>query len=675
MKIPAIISCLFLVLALNSMGQNNYPVAVNDTVSGFIGYPVQVTSSFLLRNDYDPDGDSIYINAVNGFQRINDTTWERLLIEGYPIGPYDSIISNPYFLKDQNGGIDLGKIIIRIRSAARYDSLDVNNINALISPFGNHFWNLKDSHFEVPKGSGKKAVFSQSLWMGGMDEGGSLSLAAERYRSGTDYWTGPISYVYDSSYTLKWNRVWKVDKEEIRFHSRNWNTPGYVPIDAIKYWPGNGDVSLGQSQQIAPFYDVNADGIYDPLNGDYPLIRGDQAIFFIFNDARSIHTESKGQPLGIEIHGMAYEYDLPDDSTLYNTLFMHYDIINLSAHNYNNTYLGLFGDFEIGYANDDYIGSDVTNGMMYEYNGTAVDGTGQPWAYGVNPPAIDLKIIGGPLLPPDGIDNPAGACGYSLNGLNFGDGIADNERMGMTNFVYTNNNSSGIPWYMTDPAIAPEYYALMRSIWNDGTHMIYGGNGHISSGGLGPECNFMFPGNSDTICNYGTNGVLPNGGFNRNGYYWTDSTALNAPEDRRGVASVGPFSFTAGESVPLDYCLTFARDYSRSSTSSVNLLRERNAELKPLLSSLVALPSTYNGIEENKCDNILKIYPNPATNHVFVESDLNHKTAYQLYDLTGKLITSGYLLPGKNTLNISHFQNGVYILKCGMYIARIVKIG
>jgi len=37
---------------------------------------------------------------------------------------------------------------------------------------------------------------------------------------------------------------------------------------------------LGQSEKIAPFYDNNNDGIYDPMAGDYPQIKGDQALFF-----------------------------------------------------------------------------------------------------------------------------------------------------------------------------------------------------------------------------------------------------------------------------------------------------------------------------------------------------------------------------------------------------------
>jgi hypothetical protein len=49
-----------LIASVTTFGQNQAPVAVNDTIYGMVGDTVYVTRSFLLQNDYDPDGDSIY---------------------------------------------------------------------------------------------------------------------------------------------------------------------------------------------------------------------------------------------------------------------------------------------------------------------------------------------------------------------------------------------------------------------------------------------------------------------------------------------------------------------------------------------------------------------------------------------------------------------------------------
>jgi len=658
-----------LLSVFSTYGQNQAPVTVNDTFTTNVGNTFYITSSSIMRNDYDPDGDSIYVKSVYFAQKVNDTTWKlNLNLFG------DSVITRTYLIMDKNGNqsVEHNNIIIKLKGIYRTDSVNVNNINALISPCGQHFWDFEKAHFEVPKGSGKHSIFNHTFWIGGLDSNDQLCVAAERYRAtGADFFVGPITTGFDTNYYIRWNRVWKVDKEQIRYHINNWNQSGYEPIEVIKNWPAHGDVALHQTENIAPFYDKNTNGIYEPMLGDYPLIRGDQAVFFVFNDTKYIHTETKGEPLGIEIHGMAYGYDRPEDSTLNNTIFMHYDIVNRSASNYHDTYIGLFVDFDLGFAKDDYTASDVTNGMMYCYNGNSADSTGETFTYGEHPPAIGLKVIGGPYLAADGIDNPKGDCSYSLNGINFGDNVADNERMGMTNFISFSNEGSFI---IMDPAVSVDYYNYIRSIWRDGSHLIYGGNGYSASGGLGPDCNFMFPGNSDTVCNYGTDGILPNGGLNQNGNYWTEASVGNVPDDRRGLASVGPFNFAAGETVPLDYCFTWARDYNGDNNTSAELLRERIAALSSSWSTLISSPITYYSVPENKPVVSLEVYPNPVHDQATVVFDNASKLTYQLFSITGDAILSGTLFPGKNLLDLSTLKPGVYILKSGDRNLRIVKM-
>jgi len=66
-----------LILFLNPLisGQNNPPIAVNDTVYCFPGYTYRLN---ILANDYDPDGDSIYVSYCQ-IPKIIDSTWELAL--------------------------------------------------------------------------------------------------------------------------------------------------------------------------------------------------------------------------------------------------------------------------------------------------------------------------------------------------------------------------------------------------------------------------------------------------------------------------------------------------------------------------------------------------------------------------------------------------------------------
>ncbi len=580
-------------------------------------------------------------------------------------------------------GIGFQLIPHRIIQAQGYDSLYLNNINACVNASGILFFNFErgEAGFEVPKFSGKHTIFNSTLWIGGVDQSSNLHLAAARYGQGPvigpaftkfDFWTGPVmdSSAYSTVQDSVWNYIWNIKKTEIEYHKTHWNDAGYQPIHDILTWPGNGNVSLGQSAQLAPYFDRSNDGIYQPMDGDYPLIKGDQSLFFIFNDDRNFHAETEGARMRVEIHGMLYAFDIPGDSAFRNTIFLNYKIFNRSENNYTNSYIGIFTDLDIGYANDDYIGCDVERSMFYGYNGTAVDGSGQPGAYGENPPVQSVSFIGGPLKDADGIDNPRydgygnQLCNESVNGINFGDSIIDNERLGMSKFVYCNNSNAGVPNYMTDPLYAPDYYKFLQGIWKDDTQMIYGGNGHLSAGGYGPACSFMFPGESDTL-NWGTGCVLPNGDIN-----WTEITAGNNPSDRRGVGSTGPFTFQAGTAQELDLAFIFARDYGKQSNAvSMDKLRTFSDEVsQSFISNILPNGGSFSGLNRKTGHQQLplKLFPNPASDLVHLQFDriMNEPVNLRIYNETGLLLRTETHNPGGQsiTLNIAGLPSGLYLI-------------
>lgn len=654
------------------------PIAIPDSAIAIPGYSVTVD---VLANDYDLDGDSIYVVPQTG---LNLLVKDGKITYNFPIGMATNGIKRyPYRISDDTSNwqnsFDTSSVYINIIYEG-FNSLNINNINARFRSIGNHFMDTHgESNFFVPNGSTKTAIFSSAMWIGGLDENDSLHIAAERYRQdGADYWSGPVSDVYDSVYDLRWNYMWKLNKTEIQYHRDHYSDPGYEPINDILNWPANGDEFLGQADQLAPFQDWNGNGIYEPMLGEYPRIRGDQTLFFIFNDARDIHSETQGIPLGIEIHGMAYAYDQPEDSALWNTAFMHYEIINRSDTVYNESRIGVFADIDLGYAWDDYLGCDVQRGGFFAYNGEAVDGNGQPEAYGEHPPAMGVLFLGGPYLDPDNEDNPKydgeglQICNESINGLNFGDTIEDNERYGLTKFI---NCQNGGFFYINDPDIDSQYYNFLRGIWNDNVHMQYGGNGHPDYGSLGPECSFMFPGDSDP-CNWGTGGIPPNGGLNTTGNYWTEESVGNYPDDRRGIGSSGPFTFEPGAKHELDVAFVFARDFDGTPWSSVELLKERFDYIRNLF---VDDPDLFSGIIKRKsANNQIYIYPNPVIDKLSFDLEMNQSGFYQIYSIGGMLLKEGKLVSGTHhVIGLNSIEKGMYILKINgkesVYISKFFK--
>ena len=519
--------------------------------------------------------------------------------------------------------------------ATSYRYLDINNVRARINTGGDMWWDLPGgigSKYFIPAEGTATSLFSGALWIGGLDVNGQLKLAAQKYRQdGLDYWTGPLTIdgtaAIDKETCSEYDRHFLITRDEVDLFRAWWASedreaeyPGYTIPESFYEWPAHGDISMNQSYYLAPFKDVDGDGDYDPENGDYPyydvdnelcpsnfvndptyepdptpdteigdvkggllvdqILKGDQTLWWVFNDKGDFHTESQGAAIGLEIRAQAFAFATND--VINNMTFYSYEIINRSTFRLTETYFSPWVDTDLGYAWDDFVGCDVGRGLGYCYNGKAVDGSGTPECYGSQPPAIGVDFFQGPYLDADGDDNPKynvvivnGDTTYeqiineSINGVNFGNGIVDDERYGMRRFVYHNN---GGPAYMSDPKVAAEYYNLLRGIWKDNTKMLYGGNGHISSGAVGPATDFMFPGNSDPW-NWSTGGMPPNGGYNTNGKYWTEEEADNRPNDRRFMQSAGPFILEPGAVNYITVGIPWARAASGGPMASVELLR------------------------------------------------------------------------------------------------------
>lgn len=581
---------------------------------------------------------------------------------------------------------------------SNYKWLEINNVRTRINTGGDMWWDFEQSQYEIPKGSGKKSLFAAALWVGGIDINGQLKLAAHRYRQvGIDFWPGPLTVDGTASIEPEtcaaYDKIWEIKRSDVDEFMAWWDDGQQgeyeIPRTILEY-PGNG-TAANRSHFLAPFFDRDNDGIYDPRNdGDYPyydvsnelchtnvptaegngilvdqVLKGDGTLWWVFNDKGNIHTETKGSPVGFEIRAQAFAFTTNDEVN--DMTFYSYEIINRSTYELTGTYFSQWTDTDLGDANDDYVGCDVMRGLGYCYNADDNDGAGQSWTYGNQPPAVGIDFFQGPYMDGDGFDNPsfypvydeyhnlAGPSFFescdivvqdstmqsfdvngvsqsvmvnsaAINGVNFGNGIVDDERFGMRRFVYHNNSNSGVPWYMTDPEVAPEYYNFLRGIWKDGTKMIYGGNGHESAGGMGPECDFMFPGETD-ICNWGTRGIIPYTPSKN----WTEVTAGNPPNDRRFMHSAGPFRLLAGSVNYITVGIPWAQASTGGAQASVKKLQGVDDKCQSLFDNCFRVISGPNApdITIRELDNKLIVY---LTNRKTPDAGNNYNESYQEVD-------------------------------------------
>jgi hypothetical protein len=331
--------------------------------------------------------------------------------------------------------------------------------------------------YEVPKNVGVSVVFAAALWMGGVSPDQQLKCAAVRFREqGNDYWPGPLTSDGTAEITEEQCIIWDKFFVSERSHSMRHrqyhdclNDPdcdledifpnGYVMPDYFNDYPAHGNTALNQDFYLAPFLDYDGDGFYNPQSGDYPWydfiqeincaerkrtdavpLFGDQTYYWIFNDKGNIHSESQGEPIGMEIRAQAFAFATNDE--INNMTFYNYTLINQGTQTLTQTYFGSWVESDVGGHTDDYVGCDVQRGLGYAYNGDAFDAASSlSLGYGFNPPAFGVDFFEGPFQDEDEKDNPLvqdyieasteQGIPYRGIGIGYGDGIIDNERFGI----------------------------------------------------------------------------------------------------------------------------------------------------------------------------------------------------------------------------------------------------
>lgn len=460
--------------------------------------------------------------------------------------------------------------------ATAQTDLDVNNVRAKIFNAGDMWWDQPNNFpkYEIPKGSGKMALFAACIWIGGLDPGGQLKVAAMTYRqSGNDFWPGPLDVTnasIDKATCKLFDKHFVMNRADVEKFSAG----VIAATPAILSWPGNGDLAKNNDPYLAPFYDKNGDGIYDPNDGDYPgydlqnistsvtcnnYIYGDKTLWWVFNDKGNIHTESTGEQIGLEIRAQAFGFQTSDD--INNMTFYKYQVINRSSLTLTNTYFGWWTDADLGDASDDFVGCDVGRGLGYIYNGDASDGNGSGQTYGINPPAAGLDFFQGPLADHlDGLDNDR-------------DGLVDedddsvvpgfqDEQIIMSKFLYYNNTGGT----QGNPFSASNYYNYLRGYWLDNTPMTYGGTGKSGSSAT----DFMFSENTD-------NAFLADPAFP-----WTEASSGNTYGDRRFVQSSGVFTLKPGAVNYVTTGAVYARTSQGGPFQSVKLLKDADDKAQSL---------------------------------------------------------------------------------------------
>lgn len=431
-----------------------------------------------------------------------------------------------------------------------FETIAANKVKAGFPVNGDIFIDPeRQASYIVPYTPGLEEVhtfYAGALWLGAYDSLGNLKTAAQFRNSVSDkvdYWPGPIDDVSGSALQdgcNNFNRVWKINRGEILMLLEDYEDNGQIdhPVAlSLLSWPARGNPHFEDTmgfllpdQNLAPFFDRNSNGVYEPQYGEYPVIDSDspqvipdELLWCVFNDLKDEHPGSGGSPLGVEVHLLGYAFNCEENEVLNHSVFTRHKIFNKSGQVLENFRVGLWLNGDIGCQWDDFIGCDTTLNTIYFYNsdnedGNSIECNAETAAYGESPPVQAVTFL----------------------------------NQDLEKFAYFLTTAIGSPPPLPDmfiPKNASDFYNYLSGKWRSGIPYTYGEDGYDPS--------------STDIVNY----VFFD---NPNNSGWTMYSPEVSWEEKTAVASKGTMHFQNDTSVTLDVAFSFYRAQGVDHLGNVN---------------------------------------------------------------------------------------------------------
>jgi len=386
---------------------------------------------------------------------------------------------------------------------------DVNRISADVYNTGEYvtYHRTGDSGLEWPKGSGKTADFAAGIWFGGkLRQTGEVVTAIAEYRS--DFLPGKIKPdgQPDDPMSSRY-KIWKITRDDL-----------INPGEDYLNWP---------VEDGAPWLDVDRDGEFT-RGVDRPLLLGDQTLWMVFNDlAPGSHIITKGVTMGLEVQMTIWGFS--NFAPLLDIMFVKFLAINKSNNFYDSTFIGLWNDPDIGFAGDDLVGYDTTLNLGYGWSYSSSD-----LVYGDKPPAIGRLLLQGPRVYTGDENDSALFLGKWVKGYK-----------NLSVYAFPLMYKSG-PYPYRDPEEVIEFYQKLKGVNFDSSQFVDPTTGQVTR--------YCFTGDPET------------------GSGWLDGTQIIArypdgserpmrlgPADRRMLMSLGPFTFSPGDTQEVIFAVVIAQ--------------------------------------------------------------------------------------------------------------------
>lgn len=477
--------------------------------------------------------------------------------------------------------------------------LEANNVRALVTN-KNLLWfdnsEIKN-YYEVPKHNGdsstipKNTLFMSNVWLSAFGENEQLKVAAAGYSlHDFDFYPGPIDNAATDLQTCNaCDKLFEVTSSEIE----EFLSDGLVSQNMVEYPAKNNPhlineigAALPEGEAYFPFNDVNNDGHYNPYDGDYPLITGDQSIHWILNDIGNLHNESGGEILGIELKSTAYAYNIEELDTV---TFYRFEVTNKSNEALSDFIFGFDVDPDLGEYLNDYSGIDLASNTAYCYNANDYDPG--DLGYGHEIPIVGVTFLDVPYAVEENESKLASFMNLGITSLDNG-----------------------------HPSLPHHFYNNLTAKFQDGQHLTWGGDG-TSPGEA--HTNYMFPSapndNSDNA--------------------WNECG--NEPGNRVFIMAAKPISLAIGETVKYEIAVvsTFKVNYPCPDISG---LLESVETAQSFYDTQIKTELLSTNLEnENPIALQTTLFPNPIADFIEIESAIQFEEA-EVYDVQGRKVLSDF---------------------------------
>lgn len=500
--------------------------------------------------------------------------------------------------------------------------IESNGVKALVNGNGTLFTDKSNNRatFEYPNGSGNTTIYGSRLAFGGILPNGELSLSSSN--DTLEFNTGPLSVqnsnsdygpaTIDSARSVYWDKVFHVRQSEISqfidytncLNDPNCNEiasfPNYTIPNSILDWPAHGDTSFNEPYNLAPFSDVNNDGSYNPLDGDFPCIKGDEYLWCVYNNYLVDSSLSSGHG-GVEIQMGIYAY--ASQNALNNSIFVDYKITNRSTVPLDDFYFASITDTDIGYSQDDYFASLPDKNAVFGYNGDNYDegGMGMNGGYATNPPMQGMVFL-----------NKASHASDEIN--IYLDSV--NEQYNLFKGLNKDGSTKVFPGTSVVTQHTYPYLETNPYFWNEEN---FDGNGTINT-----------PGDRRVFMSSGP-------------YSFTPGLSV---------------------SLTMNFVCSQGFDFTGALSGLTNLLDDIDSIQNFYDEGIPNCSGGYlnTSLDLNSSAHSIELFPNPTQDQVNIRTTAKNEMQLELYSINGILLIRKSIITSA-VINMEKYQSGVYLIK------------